>query len=35
MAGAWTCGFAVGGPIDILVDERDLAAARELLAAVE
>jgi len=31
LAGAWTEGFARGGPIEILVDEEDLATARELL----
>jgi hypothetical protein len=32
-AGAWTSGFATGGPIEVLVDERDLATARELVSA--
>ena len=32
VAGAWSVGFASGGPIEILVDEHDLAAARELLS---
>ena len=31
VAGAWTTGFARGGPSEILVAERDLTAARELL----
>jgi hypothetical protein len=31
IAGAWTVAFARGGPIDVLVDEADLTAARELL----
>jgi hypothetical protein len=31
-AGAWTGGLAPGGPMEILVDEEDLARARELLA---
>jgi len=30
-AGAWTGGFARGGPIEVLVDEHDLEAARKLL----
>ena len=30
-AGAWTGGFARGGPIEILVNEADLVAARGLL----
>jgi hypothetical protein len=30
-AGAWTVGFASGGPIELLVNEEDLVAARELL----
>ena len=30
-AGAWTGGFARGGPIEVLVDEHDEQAARELL----
>jgi hypothetical protein len=30
-AGAWTGGFARGGPIEVLVEEHDEAAARELL----
>ena len=33
MAGAWTIGFARGGPIEVMVDEHDLAAARELIGA--
>ena len=32
-AGAWTSGFATGGPIEVLVGEADLATARELAAA--
>lgn len=32
IAGAWTIGFAAGGPIDVLVDDRDLDRAHELLA---
>lgn len=32
-AGAWTSGFATGGPIEVLVDERDLTTARELVSA--
>lgn len=35
MAGAWTTGFARGGPIEVLVDELDLAAARELLTPTQ
>ena len=35
VAGAWTVGFASGGPIEILVDELDLAAARELVSSAE
>ena len=31
-AGAWTGGVAPGGPMEILVDEKDLASAQELLA---
>jgi Putative prokaryotic signal transducing protein len=30
-AGSWTIGFASGGPIELLVHEKDLVAARELL----
>lgn len=30
-AGAWTGGFARGGPVEVLVDEHDAIAARELL----
>lgn len=30
-AGAWTGGFARGGPIEVLVGERDRSAALELL----
>ena len=30
-AGAWTGGFARGGPIEILVNEADLVSARGLL----
>ncbi len=30
-AGAWTGGFARGGPVEVLVDEHAAAAARELL----
>jgi hypothetical protein len=30
-AGAWTGGFARGGPIELLVNEEDLVAARGLL----
>lgn len=30
-AGAWTGGFARGGPVEVLVDEQDAVAARELL----
>jgi hypothetical protein len=30
-AGAWTGGFARGGPIELLVNEGDLVAARGLL----
>jgi hypothetical protein len=33
VAGAWSVGFASGGPIDVLVDEQDLDAARELLSS--
>ena len=32
-AGAWTSGFAGGGPIEVLLDERDLPTARELVSA--
>lgn len=35
VAGAWTTGFARGGPIEVLVDERDLAAARALLTPAQ
>ena len=31
MAGAWTVGFATGGPTQILVDEAKLDEARKLL----
>lgn len=31
-AGAWTGGFGRGGPIELLVNEDDVVAARELLA---
>ena len=30
-AGAWTGGFARGGPVELLVDDNDVVAARELL----
>lgn len=30
-AGAWISGFATGGPLEVLVDEGDLAVARELV----
>ena len=30
-AGAWTGGFARSGPVEVVVDEHDAAAARELL----
>jgi Putative prokaryotic signal transducing protein len=30
-AGAWTGGFARGGPIELLVNEEDIVTARELL----
>jgi len=30
-AGAWTGGFARGGPIELLVNEGDLVAGRRLL----
>jgi hypothetical protein len=30
-AGAWTGGFARGGPIELLVHEEDIVTARELL----
>jgi hypothetical protein len=30
-AGAWTGAFARGGPIEVVVDERDEVAARDLL----
>ena len=30
-AGAWTGGFARGGPIELLVNEEDLVSALELL----
>jgi hypothetical protein len=33
VAGAWSIGFASGGPIEILVDEQNLNAARELLSS--
>ncbi len=33
IAGAWTVGFATGGPIDVLVGDADLDRARELLAS--
>jgi hypothetical protein len=32
-AGAWTIGFASGGPIELLVNEEDVVAARELMPA--
>ena len=32
-AGSSTIGFASGGPIELLVNEKDLVAARELLPA--
>ena len=35
IAGAWTIRFASGGPIEILVDELDLAQARKLLTTAE
>ena len=31
MAGAWTIGFASGGPTQVLVDEKALDKARKLL----
>jgi hypothetical protein len=31
MAGAWTAGFATGGPTEILVDEAQLEKARKLI----
>jgi Putative prokaryotic signal transducing protein len=31
MAAGWTMGTIAGGPIEVLVDESDLAAARELV----
>jgi hypothetical protein len=34
LAGAWTVGFATGGPIEVLVDDRDLPAARKLVASI-
>ena len=34
-AGAWNVGISTGGPIEVLVEEHQLAAARELLAADE
>ena len=33
-AGAWTGWACVGGPVEVLVSEKDLHAARELLAQV-
>ena len=30
-AGAWTGGFARGGPVEVVVDEDDAETARELL----
>ena len=30
-AGTWTIGFASGGPVELLVKEEDLVAARELV----
>lgn len=30
-AGAWTVGFARGGPVELLVNGDDLVAAHELL----
>lgn len=30
-AGAWTGGFARGGPIELLVNEKDIVTARQLL----
>jgi hypothetical protein len=33
VAGAWSIGFASGGPIEVLVDERDVTAAQELLSS--
>ena len=35
VAGAWTVGFARGGPTEVVVDERDLTAAQELLRPAE
>lgn len=32
-AGAWTGGFARGGPVELLVHDNDVVAARELLPA--
>jgi hypothetical protein len=32
LAGAWTVGFATGGPIEVLVDDLDLPAAKKLVA---
>jgi hypothetical protein len=32
-AGAWTGGFARGGPVELLVNDNDVVAARELLPA--
>jgi len=32
MAGAWTVGFAAGGPTEVLVAEADLPAAKKLVA---
>ena len=31
-AGAWTGGFARGGPVELLVNDGDLVAARALLS---
>jgi hypothetical protein len=31
MAGAWTAGFASGGPTEVLVDDAKLDEARKLL----
>ena len=30
-AGAWTGGFARGGPVELLVNAKDIVTARELL----
>lgn len=31
LAGAWTVGFASGGPVEILVDDSDITVARAIL----